>query len=88
MEPDLTKCNQIPFFCDDQFLPKQIWAPVLDAQGFALDAEFQEKSEYVTDPVWQEQVNSIQKPSEEDQYYQYIPGKSHTYSNTLYTAHN
>ncbi len=76
MEPDLHKCNAIPFFCDDQFLPKQIWQPLYDEfTGVPLDSEFQEKSQYYTDPVWQEQVNNIQKPSAEDEYYQYIPGE-------------
>lgn len=66
-QPDLWKCQRIPFFCDDQLNPKS-------ADGIAADKEIQEASGYIIDPVWQEEVNSINDPAESDLYYEKIPG--------------
>ncbi len=74
MEPDLFKCNQMPFFCEDRQLPKLIWDDQFDASGKVLGREFQEASGFITDPIWQKEVNSIENPSESDLYYQLIPG--------------
>lgn len=53
MEPDMYKCNQIPFFCDSQNLPKYIWQTVIDPlTGKAAPGSAQEKSQYIIDPVW------------------------------------
>lgn len=72
-EPDLFKCQQIPFFCDDQLLPKFTWDIVME-NGLAAPKEDQEESSYIIDPIWQAEVDSIQNPTEEDLYFQKIPG--------------
>lgn len=78
------KCQQLPFFCDDQFLPKYIWDPVVDANGIARPTIYQEtkvKAEnfkyedlYQIDPAWQDELDGLSNPSEEDKYYKKVPG--------------
>ena len=70
-EPDLYKCQQIPYFCDAQQLPKQIWDIKIDQNtGFAKPTSIQQQSSYITDPNWQLEVNAGLISST----YQYIPG--------------
>jgi hypothetical protein len=41
-EPDLFKCDSIPFFCDDRYEKKKIWNILTDSKGVALPAADQE----------------------------------------------
>jgi hypothetical protein len=54
-EPDMFKCLQIPYFCDDICWPKYIWDIARSPDGNALDYLEQEKSTYTVDPVWEAQ---------------------------------
>eukprot|EP00981_Chlorochromonas_danica_P002026 scaffold413_cov176-Ochromonas_danica.AAC.22 len=75
MEPDLYKCQRMPFFCDDTEWPKLIWKSLVDSHtGIALDGAQQEKSTFITDPVWQKEVDSISNPDASDLYYLKTPG--------------
>lgn len=74
-EPNMFKCNSIPFFCDQQLLQKMIWQPVFDKKtGRAAIGSEQEKSKYVPDQKWLKNSQLVVNPTNADTYYQYIPG--------------
>ena len=69
-EPDLFKCMQIPFFCDDKEWPRQKWKTLVDPRtGHALPGYMQTNSTYEVDPDWQAQVNAIANPQPQDLFY-------------------
>jgi hypothetical protein len=77
MEPDVTKCEQIPYFCDDQLKPKKIWNAITDTNGNALPKVAQENApvdNYVVDKYWQDGINQLANPKPTDLYEKKIEG--------------
>jgi len=76
LEPDLYKCRQIPYFCDDQLYPKLQWkARWDDSESFIItDPILQAQSTHEVDQEWQDSVNIIQDPEPSDLFYEMTPG--------------
>lgn len=51
-EPDLYKCQQIPFFCNDQPFPKLVWNVRSNATSYPYDSSVQESSWFKQDPAY------------------------------------
>ena len=58
-EPDLYKCNQLGYFCDNRYLPLQTWQIVKDKSGLAAPRAMQEQSVYATDAAWLQAENTL-----------------------------
>jgi hypothetical protein len=56
MEPDLFKCRQIPYYCDDKQYPKYVWDVARDLNGegsyIVKSEEYQVIQGYVEDENW------------------------------------
>ena len=76
-EPDLFKCRQIPYFCDNRDYPKLNWK-MKDEFDFKSLEELQEHLEsiedngWLTDRVWKNEMESI--PNNPYPYYQFTKG--------------
>lgn len=62
-EPDLFKCQQIPFFCDGTAYPQLVWNVLLDDNGYPLNASMQESSSFMTSPSWPPNTDYAYTPS-------------------------
>jgi hypothetical protein len=61
-EPDLWKCQHLPYYCFDQLWPKQVYNIQIDKKtGLALPAAKQMTADpqFVTDKAWQKSVNKL-----------------------------
>ena len=61
-EPDLWKCQHVPYYCFDQLWPKQVYNIQIDKKtGLALPAAKQMTAnpQFITDKAWQKTVNKL-----------------------------
>lgn len=74
MEPDLYKCQRMPYFCENQQWAKQIYNIQVQQSGIAQPSAVQMAAQppFITDPVWKKAVDKLSRKN--DRYYFETPG--------------